>query len=206
MDVGLEGNVITQNYAALSYLAEHSWWKHIWHLCHLFECKLIFGSYCLPRKQRGDDRAIMELFLNSGLWSKQQLIILNRMRRFKKIHQFSEYLCTDGKTINPTMLISCKGHSSRKFSIERPTPSDIALWCTVLKSLTSVTYTLPSLLESFLQMPSTTTSWQISADHTRLYRLLPNGSADVYAPHGRTTREQKFIRQKNISTPSIPLT
>ena len=25
MDVGLEGNVLTQNYAALGYLAEHSW-------------------------------------------------------------------------------------------------------------------------------------------------------------------------------------
>ena len=64
MDVGLEGNVIARNYATLGYLAEHSWWKHTWHLCHLFECELIIDSECLPQKQRGDDCAIMELFLN----------------------------------------------------------------------------------------------------------------------------------------------
>ena len=104
------------------------------------------------------------------------------------------------------MLTSCEGHSSGEFSIERPTPSDIALWCTALKSLTSITYTLPSPLGPFLQMPSTTTSWQISADHTRLYRLLPNGSADEYVPHGRPTRQQKFSRQGNIPTLSIPFT
>ena len=204
MDDGLEGTVITRNYAALGYLAEHSWWKHTWHFCHLFERELIFGSDCLPRKQCGDNCAIMELFLNSGLWLKQQLIILNRMRRFKKIHQFSESLCKEGKIINQTMLTSCEGHSSGEFSIERPRLSDIALWCTALKSLTSVTYTLPSPLGPFLQMPSTITSWKISADHTRLYRLLPNGSADVYVPHGRTTRRQKFSRQRNIPPLSIP--
>ena len=98
------------------------------------------------------------------------------------------------------MLTSCKGHSSREFLIERPTPSDIALWCTALKSLTSVTYTLPSPLGPFLQIPSTTTSWQISADHTCLYRSLPNGSLDVYTQHGRPTRQRKFIRHGSIPT------
>ena len=67
MDVGLEGNVVTRNYAALEFLAEHSLWKHTWHLCYLFDCELVINSDYLPQNPRKDDCAIIELFINSGL-------------------------------------------------------------------------------------------------------------------------------------------
>ena len=99
------------------------------------------------------------------------------------------------------MLTNCKGRSSQDFLTERSTPIDITLWCTALKDLASDTYTLQSpLLGPFLQMPSTTTSWLISADDTRLYRRLPNGSLVVYTTHVQTTRQRKFIRQGNTPT------
>ena len=184
MDVGLKGNVVTCNYGALEFLAEHSWRKHTWRLCYSFDCKLVIDSDYSPQNPRKNDRAIMELFINSSLWSKHHLIILNRMRRFKKIHSLSEALCADGKTVDPRMLTNCEGRSSWEFLTERPTPSDIALWRTALMDLTSVTYALQSPLGPLLQMPSTTTGWLISADHTCLYCRLPNGSLDVYTQHG----------------------
>ena len=79
MDMGLEGNVVTRNYGVLEFLAEHSWWKHTWHLCYLFDCELAINSDYLPQKLCEDNHAIMELFINLGLWSKHHLIILNIM-------------------------------------------------------------------------------------------------------------------------------
>ena len=98
------------------------------------------------------------------------------------------------------MLTICEGRSSQEYSIERPTPSGIALWCTALKDLISAIYTLQSPLGPLLQILSTTTCWLISADDTRLYRHFSNGSLDVYTKHGRTTRQRKFIRQENTPT------
>ena len=200
MDVGLEGNVFTRNYGALEFLVEHSWWKHTWRLCYTFNCKLVINSDYLPLNPRESDHAIMELFINSGLWAKHHLIILNRVRRFKNIYFFLEALCAGGKPVDPAMLINCKGRSSRAFSTEHPTLSNLTLWRTALKDLISDTYTLQSLLGPFLQMPSTNTCWQISADNTRLYRRLPNGSLGVYTKHGQTTRQRKFVRQGNTPT------
>ena len=88
MDVDLEGNAVTRNYGAVKFLAEHSWWKHTWRLCNSFDCKLVINSDYLPQNPRENDRVIMELFINLGLWSKHNLIILNRMQRFKNIYFF----------------------------------------------------------------------------------------------------------------------
>ena len=104
MDVGLEGNVLTRNYSALEFLAEHSWWKHTCRLCHSFDCELVIDSDYLPQNPRENDRAIMKLFINSGLWLKHQVIILNRIQRFKRIHFLSVALCVDGKTVDPRMF------------------------------------------------------------------------------------------------------
>ena len=143
VDVGLEGNIFTRNYSALEFMAEHSWWKHTWRLCYTFDCELVIDSVYMPLRFRERDQVIMELFINSGLWSKRRLIIRNRVRRFKNIHFFSEILCSDRKTIDPRMLTNNKGHSSRDFLTERPTSSALALWRTVLRTL-PLTLTLSS--------------------------------------------------------------
>ena len=144
----------------------------------------------------------MKLFINSGLWSKHRLKKFNRVRRFKKIHFFSEIFCADDKIVDPRMLTNSEGHSSREFSTERPTPSDLILWRTALKDLTSDTYTLQSPVGPFLQMPCTVTGWLISKDETRLYCQKPDNILDVYMKHGQIMRQQKFIKQGN--TPALP--
>ena len=40
MDIGLGGNVFARDYVKYEYLAKHSWFKHLWHLCHMFKCEL----------------------------------------------------------------------------------------------------------------------------------------------------------------------
>ena len=137
----------------------------------------------------------MELFIDSGY-----LIILNRVDEDKNIQFFSEIFCVDGRTVDPRMLTKKEGRSSREVSIECPTPSDIALWCTALKDFTSDTYTLQLLAGPFLQIPCTATGWLISADKTRLYHQLSVDSLNVYIKHGRTMRQQKFTKKGNAPT------
>ena len=65
MNVGLEGNVVTCNYGTLGFFAEHSWRKHTWHLCYLFDCEVVIDSDYMPQNPREVDRVIMELFINA---------------------------------------------------------------------------------------------------------------------------------------------
>ena len=55
MDVGLEGKVFTRNYSALKFLAEHSWWKHTWHLYYTFDCDLVIDPDYMPLRVREKD-------------------------------------------------------------------------------------------------------------------------------------------------------
>merc|ERR1712115_535155 len=92
MDVGLNGNVFSRDYKALEYLAEHSWFKHLWQMCHLFKCDLTLNFPENPQRIREGDKALIEVFIESGLFSKKQIKILQRVRRYKKAHFFSDIL------------------------------------------------------------------------------------------------------------------
>ena len=124
MDVGLSGDVLARNFNALGYFAEHSWFKNLWQLCHHFQCTLM-GS---PQRGREGNRALIEVFVESGLYSTRQIEILQRVRRFKKAHFLSDILCADGCTIRPDVRTNKEVHSHCVFSLERPTRLDFDLW------------------------------------------------------------------------------
>ena len=138
MDVGLDGNIFDKNYNVLGYLAEHSWFEHTWQLCHMFQCKLTLQFPENPEQGREGDKAILQVFLDSGLFSKKKIKILQRVRRFKKVHFLSDALCADGRTVRPDMLTGSEVYSRRDFSRERPTKPDLELWCHALRSITSM--------------------------------------------------------------------
>ena len=120
MDVGLSGDVLARDFNALGYLAEHSWFKNLWQLCHRFQCTLTLDFPENPQRGREGDRALIEVFIDSGLYSKRQIEILQRVRRFKKAHFLSDILCADGCTVRPDMRTNVEIHSHRVFLLERP--------------------------------------------------------------------------------------
>lgn len=121
MHIGLGGNAFTQDYDKHRYLAGHSWFKHLWRLCHMFKCELSINSPVFVQQQRGGNHALMDMFLDSGLFLRDTMKILNRVRRFKTVLLLSDILCADDKTVNPCMLSLSAGVSSRKFSLDKPT-------------------------------------------------------------------------------------
>ena len=128
----------------------------------MFNCDLSIAPHV--QQQREGDLALMDVFLDSGLFNKATIKVLQRVQRFKKVHFLSNILCTDGKTVNPCMLSQCAGVSSREFSIEKPTKGNIRKWKDALRNITSAQHTLESPLGKYLVMPHNDAGWYASAD------------------------------------------
>ena len=120
----LGGNIFERNYDTLGVLAEHFWFEHTWRLCYKFDVVIeLNSSYNVP-SNRVNDRPIMEIFIDSGIWSDQELQSLQCVRRFFKVFWKSDALRMDGRTIDPSVMDNQEGKSSWVFSIERPRKKD----------------------------------------------------------------------------------
>ena len=66
MDIGLGGHVFAR-----------SWFKHLWHLCHMLKCELSIDFPAFVQQQRESNRALIDVFLDSGLFTSNTMKILN---------------------------------------------------------------------------------------------------------------------------------
>ena len=127
MDVGLGGNVFRRNYNTLGFLAENSWFKHLWQLCHLYGVALTINfPENLPQCCEGN-RAIMDVLIDSNLFSVSELTTLQCVRRHKKVHYLSDILCADGRSVLRDMISNAIVSSSRTFSLKKPTHRNFEL-------------------------------------------------------------------------------
>lgn len=104
MDIGLGGNIFDRNYESLEYLAENSWFQHPWRLCHQFDYKLKISFPAHIQEQQKGDKALMDIFLDSKLFRREKLMVLQRTRRFKKVHFLSDCLCMNRRRVHLSML------------------------------------------------------------------------------------------------------
>ena len=142
LSLGLGGNIFELDYDRLGALAEHCWFEHTWRLCHMFDVVIeLNSSYNVPQI-REKDRPIMELWIDSGIWTDQELNSLQTVRRFLKVYWKSDALRMDGRTIDPSMMNNNEEKSSWTFPIERPRRKDFVLWRAVIQSITSLMPTL----------------------------------------------------------------
>ena len=142
MEVGLDGNILTRKYDKFHHLATHSWFKILWQYADKYELSITFDHRFNLGPIRQGDMALMYLFDRLG-YSSDSMEILNRCRRFHCVHSLADILRADGKTIDPVVISSQPGESTRLFSWEQPTQSDLRFWCTTIKSV--VRRTIPTL-------------------------------------------------------------
>ena len=199
MEVGLDGNILDRSFSKLSPLASHSWFKILWEYCDKYQVKLTFNEKFHIPKLRQNDRALMELFLDAGL-PMETLIILNRVRRYLRVHSLADILMADGSTVNKELAISCKpATSNRVFSWEQPTPSDLTTWRHSIRLITSVTLTVSPPLGPFLASPHIPYEFMCSDDESTVFHIFDGGYDSFKAcPHSRPTRSG--IRYTKIST------
>ena len=73
VDVGLDGNVFTRNFERLSQLSAQNWFYDLWRLCAHFCVSLtVHEENRIPLVREGD-RALMECFIDLGVFDVEQL-------------------------------------------------------------------------------------------------------------------------------------
>ena len=150
LEIGLYSNVFTLDYDKARFLATNGiWLKNLWQLLHQVGVTLEVDDELEIEGVREGDEAIMAVFMCMK-FSKDQLICLNVVRKFKGFLHVSDLMCCDGATL--TEYASSKdGVSSDEhiFSHERPTRTDILLWSDAIRSAfesPSSTHTLDNYL------------------------------------------------------------
>jgi hypothetical protein len=107
----------------------HTWMKMLWEKLDKFDIvvQTANSSFQFPRQ---GDKFLMLVFMDRG-HSREALIWLNWVRLNLQIIFLSDILLDLGLRIDPTVLQrldpSVK-HSTKKWSKEKPTESDIELW------------------------------------------------------------------------------
>jgi hypothetical protein len=70
----------------------------------------------------------MDAVNNTGIFDKHEQETLNQYWHYKGVHSSGDIVCSDGLTIDPTMLTKEAGQSSRDFPLQFPTGPDHKLW------------------------------------------------------------------------------
>ena len=221
MELGLSSNPFTEDYEQYSQLVSAGWWQHLWLLCSRFGVTFEFGQeYQIPLLRDGD-ASFMSAVIALGVYSRSQLVVVNRVRKFKGIHSVADMVLCDGCTIDRWFLTREPSRSTRVFSEERPLFRDFALFAEAVHMLSSPQLTLPSRLGAFVGRPHQPDHWFVSEDRASLYHAVSNSryvlwSRDDAAPvtrHGsrylsprhlcgqcpRTTRASVIIRPDAIT-------
>ena len=165
--MGLGGNIFELDYDSLRKLAEHSWFKHLWLLCHMFLSPIIFNTKYKVPLMRQRDKPIMDVFRESGIWQMEQLLDLQCMQRYKCVYALSDSLGCDGRTIMSSMMDNSEGISKWNFPKEKPRRKDFDLWRSALHHVTS---SIQTSLGPYIRHPHTNFGWYTSSDNLYLYK------------------------------------
>jgi hypothetical protein len=90
-------------------------------------------------------------------WWEQET--LNWYRHFKMVHSIGDMVCSDGQTIDPTMLTQEVEQSSRDFPLQVLTGPDHKLWLKMIHSLTQAGHRLLHPLGRYIGAPHRPDVW-----------------------------------------------
>jgi hypothetical protein len=201
IEIGLYGNTMDYDYKAYSVLATNgTWYKNVWELVHYFKIRLAFQSeYRLGPVRRGD-KSLMSEFFRAG-YTKADLLSLNIVRMHKMVIHLSDIVRCDGKTIKTSMLSASAGRSdAHKFPRQRPTPTDMALWTTALRQISSEFYILTLPLQEYISDKHSKPTWRLSNNGEILHHNIKMNGQDYHVeytptigPYTRQTRSGRLF-------------
>ena len=124
----------------------------------------------------------MECFIDSGAYNITNLVILDRDRKYKKVHLLTNILQCDDEIVDPEMLLlqQTKSVSTCQFSFEKPTKNDKALWGQALYTITSPNLTIQDSIGDFLCSPYCQLWWFCSEDTLEIYHERLDGYYEIY--------------------------
>ena len=124
----------------------------------------------------------MGLICDNDRYTPNQREQINRVRKFKGLHSVGDFVLCDGRTPDPFVFTREPLDSSRVFSVEKPTPSDFALFKLAVDNLLSETGHLRKPLGAYMTQPHRPDLRFVSDDRNELYKKIDNSSYLSYTP------------------------
>ncbi len=97
-----------------------------------------------------------------------------------QVHSIGDMVCSNGHTINPTMLTQEAGQSSRDFHLQVHTGPDHKLWLKMIHSLTQAGHGLLCPLGRYIGAPHRPDVWFLCETSGSLFLKVDLGDHDVY--------------------------
>jgi hypothetical protein len=123
---------------------------------------------------------LMDAVHNTGLFDRWQLETLNWYRHFKGVHSIGDMVCSNGHTINSTMITQEADQSSRDFPLQVPTGPNHKLWLKMIHSLTQAGHRLMGPLGRYIGTPHRPDVWFLSKTLSSLFFKVDSGGHDIY--------------------------
>jgi hypothetical protein len=101
-------------------------------------------------------------------------------------------VCSDGLTINWTMLTKEAGQSSRDFPLQFPTGPDHKLWLKMIHSLTQAEHRLMHPLGRYIGAPHKPDVWFVSKTLSSLFFKVDLSGHDVYTLN-QTLHSMRYV-------------
>jgi hypothetical protein len=136
VEVGLGGNIFSESFISYGRLATHGFFRNLWELLHRYGVVFcLHPNFDIPLL-REQDRTLIDAVHDTGIFNRREQETLNWYRHYKGVHSIGDMVCSNGHTINLTMLTKEAGQSSRDFPLQVLTGPDHKLWLKMIHSLT----------------------------------------------------------------------
>jgi hypothetical protein len=159
----------------------------MWQLLRMFGVKFrICDTFNIPLLCK-DDRTIMDLVADTGIFSKSELARFKRFWPHKKVHSIGDLTQCDRIMVDPSHVPL---ESIWDFPNQRPTAADHRLWLRAIGSLTVAGHKLRHPLGAYISDPHLPDVWFTSESRSEIYRHLLTGGYKVFRREaaGRQTR------------------
>ena len=199
------GTPILSQPRRLPYI-ESEWLKHLHEGLWQISGRIYIPDAWHERYQCQNDRFLMELFYDSGIYTAHQLHILNCCRLYLKISRLSDIRTTDGRKIIPAYYYGT--HENTYTALEWPAqrnPDSTAwtLWRKALSDIAPLHHNIPLPLGTWTSIANKY-NWYYNTITNTIYS---NSGRTWYAhPTTSTRRHVKWSTQRQIDTrPASPI-
>jgi hypothetical protein len=160
--VGLGRNIFSRSFISFGRLATHGFFLNLWKLLHRYGVVFCLHlNFDIPLLQE-QDHTLIDAVHNTGILDRREQETLNRYRHFKGVHSIEDMVCSNGHTIDPTMITQEAGQSSRDFPLQVPTGLDHKLWLKMIHSLIYAGHRLLCPLGRYIGFPHRPDVWFLS--------------------------------------------
>ncbi len=103
--VGLGGNIFSRSFILFGGLATYGFFRNLWELLHRYGAVFrLHSNFDIPLLWE-QDCTLMVAVHDTGIFDQREKETLNLYRHFKGVHSIGDMVCSDGHTIDLTMLI-----------------------------------------------------------------------------------------------------